>query len=1287
MWKELFFYASFLITLFALETSAKVVSCEGFVKSQIADIDLSKVQAKLFTSHGNLKYETECNAQNGHFLIPIYNKGKFVVKVSGPNGWIFDPESREVEIADDGTGCADDIIIDLVGFQIVGDVLNEGGKKQTLGLYTEDGGTLVAKTETDGRGQYKFGAKPGVYVISTMADADQCVARGTVSVTVTDGPVQVRPDITMAGHNVKVTVVDERGNKLTMPAGENDAGRDAKEAGVIVVELQSDSQIDFQHLPVNAQKPRASRRGPNAKADGGGVAVGDDSGWTYALETRTGIALFACLPSGRYTFSALLRRQPRDARRQMEVQFERKTIQLDANAVDVTLSVSSFRLVGRVLDPLNRPMVGEVSISLDGVPRVTTTKASDVGEEGTTAADIGTFELVGVTGGKHRIGGTRKHYEFGQIEIDLSSTKFDESIELRAEKVAFCGTISAVAAGGGEMLSIDVKPLLDDDANNNNNDGRRRRLTQNIKTDGNGHFCGMFSPAKYTARVVSSVAYTPQQLLVDLTEKPLIGVKFTQFLGKIAGHVECTGNCDGIFVELCRDRSVIARANLTGIDGAFEFAQISPSVYNVRVVSTEYIWWDFNEKAVELVDADVDGLCFTQKGFILVIRSTHPAKMEYSSVAQKNVSSSSTANSGTRIAELVAGITTLFFPSPTAEEGNQRRQFKFALDSCHDFEIVVEDDATPTTTDGQKVDKSNETMMFTVPGTKTIELIAKVTLVPIRIAFDGKGTDNANDGEDSNTHVEVTLSDSLSSEAKHLAVNVQKDDAADGTKTFVFRLDQQKVGTEFVATARSPLHLFTPESITFKFDGNCSEEAEPIIFRAHLAKFIEGQVIPAIPEVSVTATPRRRRCSGDDKASTGDDKASTTPAELRVQTDTSGKFRIGPVRDEQDFAVALAKDGFEFKPYIAADGDGAHRGSPFVFSATKLSQLIVHFVDSCAAKTPLADVLVSVSSSDDFRSNTVTDQTGTLSIVGLAPGTYFIRPILKEYKFETNSFSVQIKEGKTEIVMLEAKRYAYSIFGKVSTIGSKLLQTPIYVEALSNQCENHQEEDVVDSRTNQFRVRGLKPSCQYKVFLKVENGERIKAFPPLFDVQTGTEDKREVNFVVLPTELPEATVVGELELPSNASIAGGSFRVLLSESATGKTLQEQIVHGTVFIFTLPAYNKHYSVGIDRNEAKRLKIEPLSEEFFANSPFTFVRLISKPQHRTVDVEVHNANYIGLALTILITIAFLNQTKTKMLVDFLMGKARRIVQSKSKQNTQIGHAGQTAELERRRKAKKQ
>ncbi|KAL3098745.1 hypothetical protein niasHT_024499 [Heterodera trifolii] len=208
---------------------------------------------------------------------------------------------------------------------------------------------------------------------------------------------------------------------------------------------------------------------------------------------------------------------------------------------------------------------------------------------------------------------------------------------------------------------------------------------------------------------------------------------------------------------------------------------------------------------------------------------------------------------------------------------------------------------------------------------------------------------------------------------------------------------------------------------------------------------------------------------------------------------------------------------------------------------------------------------------------------------------------------------------------------------------------------------------------------------------KAESGEQIKAFPPLFNVQTGNEDRRDVHFVVFPNELPAATVVGELELPANATIGGGvsssTFRVLLKDSATGKIIQEQNVPGTVFFFTLPAYKKHYAIEIGRSEAKKLKIEPISEEFFADSLFTFVRLIPRPQQRSVDVEVHKANYLGLALILLITLAFLNQTKTKILVEFLMERARKFIRPKNNRQSVQQQIGLSAELERRRKAKKQ
>ncbi|KAL3098749.1 hypothetical protein niasHT_024503 [Heterodera trifolii] len=1246
--------AVFLLPFFVVDSLAKVVSCEGFVKTKIPGIDLSKVQAKLFTNHGNLKYETECNAQNGHFLIPIYNKGHYVIKVSGPTGWIFsEPNSRAVEIADDGTGCSNDIIVELVGFEIVGEVLNEGGVKLSLGLYTteKNGGVLVAKTETDGRGHYKFNAKPGVYVISTMTDAGQCVARGTVSVEVTNGPVKVQPDITLAGHNVRVVVVDEWGNKMT--------GEEGKAAVVdTLVELHSDSQIDFQHLPVNVPRPQTKNTG--------------DDGWTYTVETRTGTALFACLPSARYTFSAAALLRRKDGTQRIGVKFERKTIQLGANAVELTLSVATFRLFGTVLDPLGRPLVGDgVSILLDGVSRPA---------KGTTASNVGTFELDGVSGGKHRISAAKEHYEIGQAVVDVS-TKLDGLIELRTERIAFCGTVSPMASAD---VSIEVAQLM-------NNDGGQMGTNApaiTIKPERNGRFCRMLAPGKYTARVISPTAYTPKQQLVNLTEKPLVGVQFTQFLGKIAGWIDCIGTCDGISVELSshgggHSSAIIANIKPNESDGTFQFAEISPSIYKVRVVSSENVWWDSTEQTVHLVEKDLDGVHFVQKGFKMDIQSTHPTKMEYAPIVQQKKPSTGDVQQ-LKTVHLVSGLNTLFFPMPSSptesSSAKGKRQqhrtppqpFKFALSSCHDFGISIVADGDRKAAENA----SNNSGKFTVPGTKRVELVAKATRLPIRIELDG---DSTGQGELDMVDINLTCDGCSTGETKLSPIS----DSINGTvRTFVFRFDQQKVGTQFVATAHSAHHLFIPGTIAIKFNGDCQEE--PIVFRAHLGKFIEGHVRPAISEVSVTA--KRRKTTGDGKGT-----------DLRTQTDVDGKFRIGPVWDEQDFELLLEKDGFEFKPYTQSPTDTAdgpsHRQlrSPFVFSATKLSKLIVRFVDS-DLKTPLSDVLVSVSgSSSDFRSNTVTDSTGTLNIVGLAPGTYFIRPILKEYKFTANSFSAQIAEGQTEEMVLEAKRYAYSIYGKVSTISSKMLPSPIYVEALSEQCENHLEDDVVDSSTNEFRVRGLKPSCRYKVFLKAESGEQIKAFPPLFNVQTGNEDRRDVHFVVFPNELPAATVVGELELPANATIGGGvsssTFRVLLKDSATGKIIQEQNVPGTVFFFTLPAYKKHYAIEIGRSEAKKLKIEPISEEFFADSLFTFVRLIPRPQQRSVDVEVHKANYLGLALILLITLAFLNQTKTKILVEFLMERARKFIRPKNNRQSVQQQIGLSAELERRRKAKKQ
>lgn len=51
--------------------------------------DLHAFQVKLLTAEGNLKYETECNPSNGYYMIPVYNKAVYSIRVFAPEGWYF----------------------------------------------------------------------------------------------------------------------------------------------------------------------------------------------------------------------------------------------------------------------------------------------------------------------------------------------------------------------------------------------------------------------------------------------------------------------------------------------------------------------------------------------------------------------------------------------------------------------------------------------------------------------------------------------------------------------------------------------------------------------------------------------------------------------------------------------------------------------------------------------------------------------------------------------------------------------------------------------------------------------------------------------------------------------------------------------------------------------------------------------------------------------------------------------------------------------------------------------
>ena len=70
------------ICLTSLTEAQEFFGCGGFIKSD-AVIDFSKIEIKLYTKQGALKDSTDCAPNNGYYLIPVYDKGEYVIKVSG----------------------------------------------------------------------------------------------------------------------------------------------------------------------------------------------------------------------------------------------------------------------------------------------------------------------------------------------------------------------------------------------------------------------------------------------------------------------------------------------------------------------------------------------------------------------------------------------------------------------------------------------------------------------------------------------------------------------------------------------------------------------------------------------------------------------------------------------------------------------------------------------------------------------------------------------------------------------------------------------------------------------------------------------------------------------------------------------------------------------------------------------------------------------------------------------------------------------------------------------------
>jgi hypothetical protein len=126
-WRDMEIRGAFLLIILApllLECLQAVVAdsfilgCGGFVEASSTlaklrkpsdpKLDYSSITIELHTLDGLVKDSTQC-APNGYYFLPVYDKGKFLVKIRGPEGWSFEPNQVTAVVDQDGCNNNDDI--------------------------------------------------------------------------------------------------------------------------------------------------------------------------------------------------------------------------------------------------------------------------------------------------------------------------------------------------------------------------------------------------------------------------------------------------------------------------------------------------------------------------------------------------------------------------------------------------------------------------------------------------------------------------------------------------------------------------------------------------------------------------------------------------------------------------------------------------------------------------------------------------------------------------------------------------------------------------------------------------------------------------------------------------------------------------------------------------------------------------------------------------------------------------------------------------------------------------
>lgn len=311
----------------------------------------------------------------------------------------------------------------------------------------------------------------------------------------------------------------------------------------------------------------------------------------------------------------------------------------------------------------------------------------------------------------------------------------------------------------------------------------------------------------------------------------------------------------------------------------------------------------------------------------------------------------------------------------------------------------------------------------------------------------------------------------------------------------------------------------------------------------------------------------------------------------------------------------------------------------------------------------LAGVLLSLSGGKSYRKNLLTKVDGTIKFHSLSPSQYYLRPMMKEYRFEPTSKIIDIKDGETIEIELIGIRVAYSLYGSVVSLNGEPFSGAVVETNAREPCAQHQEEATVESNGN-YRIRGLQPGCQYTVRVqKISNVDRTIPDEQIISIEK--EDLKNIKIIAI-SPLGFVDVIARVYASTNDFYKtlrislykkGNSDNPIYSQRIESPLNVRSRINPGIMVFfpRIPFDEKTYFIELtttlsDKSFSYTLPVE----SFISNRSSIFVELNFTPKIRSIENELNQNSLSALLLIALIAVAFFKQDLAFTFINFVWNR---------------------------------